>query len=141
MTAMQGQTQFARGLKAEKSGWFTILPLQAGSSATRTSDLQVSPQRSGLIIHVKTGTMTGSPVWTPSLAVVSPSGDTLTLWTAAATIVTATGSIYVFDMGAGYTGETESILASVPREWKFVLTYAGTPANDHGATEVYGMYI
>ena len=123
MTSIR-ETLTGQETKLEKSSWHTIIASQA-LTATVTSAVQEWPHGSGVLITVITSSGASTPIITPSITTVDDDGNSLTLWTAAATITTDTTTSYLLAPG-GATGfsVTEDIDGYLPREWKLVLTWS-----------------
>jgi len=128
----------------EKTDWFEVLPTELLSTATRTSglfDMKARGQQAGLMIAVVTAHKGGTLSLTPELATVV-NGVDVKFWTAAAVISTATTALYLIYPGAGTNALfTEIKSTPIPRVWKLLLTYAGTPATDKADTTVYACYL
>ncbi|MDO8683911.1 MAG: hypothetical protein Q7N50_10570, partial [Armatimonadota bacterium] len=100
-------------------------------SAARTTTTNSAPQINycsrAMIFFVNVSSITASPVLTPSLQIKdSISGNYMTIWTAAATITTATTFTYLFDIGGvgGAGSFTEAANIRVGRTWRWVMTAA-----------------
>jgi hypothetical protein len=128
----------------EKTEWFEVLPAQLLSTATRTSQeftMKARGQQAGMAIVVVTANEAGTASFTPELATVVAGAD-VKFWTAAAAITTDTTSKYLIYPGAGTNAlYTEIKSTPIPRTWKLILTYAGTPATDKIDTKVYACYL
>lgn len=128
----------------QKTDWFEILPAQLLSTATRTSGMFDNPYRRGMILTLVTANEVGSTSFTPSIQTVDFFGSSHTVFTADLPI-TVNGTyhyLFVPVPVVNYNGTFREIFTlDLPREWKLVLTYAGTPANDKMDTKASAGYI
>lgn len=125
----------------EKTDWFEVLPAELLSAATRTSELQRCDRSLGVMIEIVTANEAGAASFTPKILVPNAVAGAADLVIVTFTAITANGTnILVVYPGATDLG-TEDKVATLPREWKLELTYAGTPASDKIDTHVYARYI
>lgn len=121
---------------AENCDW---LPLRAAAdlSTDLVSGAWDNPTATGMILHVKVGTLTGTPTFAPSLLGYDIDGSTYTIWTCAAAISAAGDYFYWLGPGASTIGGfAEGVGAPIPREYAIFIDYTGTPANDHAEVTV-----
>lgn len=124
----------------EKTDWFEVLPAQLLSTATRTSQLQRCTKDLGVLIEIITANEAGSASFTPKILVPDGAGGAdVVIITFTAITANGTNTLVVYP-GANDMG-TEDKIATLPREWKLELTYAGTPASDKMDTHVFARYI
>ena len=141
---MTTQTNMAAGQESlgEKSDWFTVLAPEALSHATRTSQKFLTKKAKGILIHVRTDDEVNTATFTPKILV--PGGDTtvadITLFTFTAISASGNNLLVVEPNGAADMG-TENLAGTLPREWKFELTFGGADTTHQMDTEVYARYI
>jgi hypothetical protein len=121
---------------AENVGW---MPLR--DTAVLSTDLVSgpwdNPTATGMILHVKVGTLTATPTYAVSLLGYDIDENTYVIWTAAA-VISAAGS-YFYWLGPGAStigGFAEGVGTPVPREYAVFIDYTGTPANDYADVTV-----
>lgn len=127
---------------AQKTGFFTVLPAELLSTATRTSGQFTNPYANGLILTVVVANEAGTCSFTPKLQTVNGYGTAFVWWTAAAAI-TANGTYQylIYPVSITNSAFTEVVTFPVPSTWQLVLTYAGTPASDKMDTKASASYI
>ena len=132
---------YAQERAGEKTDWFSILPQELLSTATRVSGLQLCTRSFGVMLQIVTANEVGAASFTPKILVPNgvSAGADLVVVTFTAIVAVGTNLLVVYP-GATDLG-TEDKVATLPREWKLELTYAGTPASDKMDTLVYGRYI
>lgn len=121
---------------AENVDW-QILRESAVLEADLVSGPWENPTATGMILHIKVGTLTNSPTYTPSLVGYDIEYNTYVIWTAAAAISAAGDYFYWLGPGASTIGGLqEGVGAPVPREFAIFVDYAGTPATDYAEVAV-----
>jgi len=129
-------------VNGQVTDFFTVLPAQVASSATRTSNIMYNPMGVGMILTIVTADETGAASFTPTIKCLDAFGTVVTLWTAAAAI-TAAGTFNYAILPGSFTNTSFTEVASslIPRKWYLVLTYSGTPANDYISTKASACFI
>jgi len=127
---------------AKKTDWFPVLLPELQTSATRTSGVFNNLYALGMMITIVVENETGTFSVTPSLQTTDAYGDPITWWTASAPIdADGTYQYLVHNSPETNAAFTETVQFAIPRDWKLVLTYSGTPASDMADTKAAARYI
>ena len=114
-----------------------VLLASAARTATLQSADQVNYNGSGLIVIVNVSSITATPILTPYLQIKdSISGVYFTIWTAAATITTATTVAYLFAPGGAAGSYTEAVNLRLARTWRLGVTHADTDSATYSVSAV-----
>jgi hypothetical protein len=125
----------------EKTDWFTILPAEALTAADRTSGMFYHPDPDiGLMLKVIVANEAGSFSATVNILAVDPAGGSSIIYTSSAITANGTTLLYI-KPGGGTNGLFTIVPFALPREFKVMLDYTGTPASDKDDTVVYGCFV
>lgn len=128
----------------ENSDWFTLLE-SLETDADRNSDAQINEGCNGILLEVIVGTVTGTPSLAIYVQTTDPAGNDIDLF--APTALTSAGQYVYFvhphaDKTATAKNEmTEEGTIAIPRRWKVLVSYTGTPASDHAPVEIHACYV
>lgn len=125
----------------EKTDWFEILPVELLTAADRTSSAFFHPDPDiGLMLKVIVANEAGTFSATVNILSTDPAGNDTTIYTSAA--ITANGTTLFYIKPGGGTNSLFTIVPfALPREFKVLLDYTGTPASDKADTTVYGCFV
>lgn len=124
----------------EKSDWFTVLPLQLATEATRTSDLQRCTNSRGVMLQFVGNNKANTPTFTPKILVPDAAGGADIAVVTFSAISSSGNTILVLHPAAADMG-TEDKIGTLPRDWKLELTYSGASTANVMDTAVYARYI
>ena len=131
----------AMQLQGEKSAGENTDWLEARGAAPLDTDLVSgpwdNPTATGMVLHIKVGTLTGTPTYKPSLIGYDIDNNTYIIWTATSAIAAAGDKFYWLGPGASTVGAyTEGAGVPVPRNYAIFVDYTGTPATDYADVTV-----
>lgn len=125
----------------ENTEWFEILPEVLQSSADRTSETKEAPSARGLILVVKVANKAGTISFVPKLQTDTPAGTITWMTVGSAIAADGTYNYLVYDSAITNSGFTAIHVTPIPRFWKLLMDYTGTPASDKADVTVWGCYI